>query len=489
MAIVALLWISGCTTTPSDPPGGPAAGGAGSTVVVDPSQEAGPGLATGEAALYGRVADDAGFSLPEAHVALLDTDHTDLTDSRGRFEFPSLPPGTYRLRIDKTGFRAAQAEVEAPSGVATRLNVTLVPLVDAGAGYRQHPHDYWNGRTEVLVKDSSFDWNPSKPASPVPQTVSRVSYWPNQAISTSCTSNFTKAQGGRSLTAGATTFKLDDPNQTIWPGTAWINISANWADSDYRGTALGFAWRSADTLNWTHGPLVPRGTVYSIPVEPHMSDVAHQVFTLWEFGLCKNDQSDKEMGRIIMGRVHVRATLVRGHEIGPDPPHPKFWENASVPLVDWSRTVTAMSIQRSTRGTNMPIYFPAPRLVPPGTKNVSLWISWEYKMPGSLPPVSALNPPLSLSYSPANVVPNTREYGSEFKRVPPSDSGPNWRLYDVTLLEGENDAYYQTRSNWVLMWGVEGQEDEEEWRNICQCQVSIHVRALAWKDPHDTTHL
>jgi hypothetical protein len=62
-----------------------------------------------DAVVTGTVLDPAGAAMPDTSVTALNTDtgvsKTVKSDSAGVYEFPALPPGTYTLSADKTGFK------------------------------------------------------------------------------------------------------------------------------------------------------------------------------------------------------------------------------------------------------------------------------------------------------------------------------------------------------------------------------------------------
>src|SRR5712692_2349786 len=59
--------------------------------------------------LSGTVRDESGGILPHVTVTLVSESTNDVrsqvTASSGNFTFPALPPGTYRLEIEATGFK------------------------------------------------------------------------------------------------------------------------------------------------------------------------------------------------------------------------------------------------------------------------------------------------------------------------------------------------------------------------------------------------
>ena len=98
--------------------------------------------------IQGDVVDAQGAAVPDAQVEALENDtgisHQSVTDKSGHFEFPSLPPGHYTVKITRSGFAATiQQNLTLTVGLTTSLKlilqvagstesvvVTDVPLVD-----------------------------------------------------------------------------------------------------------------------------------------------------------------------------------------------------------------------------------------------------------------------------------------------------------------------------------------------------------------------
>ncbi|MBK8595459.1 MAG: carboxypeptidase regulatory-like domain-containing protein [Holophagales bacterium] len=93
----------------------------------------GPALAQGSltGSLQGAVKDDQGGPLPgvsvtAASAALVKGKATTVTDSRGGYRFPSLPPGTYLVEAALQGFRnVQQPDVRVGLGQALVIDLTL----------------------------------------------------------------------------------------------------------------------------------------------------------------------------------------------------------------------------------------------------------------------------------------------------------------------------------------------------------------------------
>jgi Carboxypeptidase regulatory-like domain len=86
---------------------------------------------TGFSVLRGTISDQSGAVLPGAEISVTDLAtnirvRTITTDSTGNFEIPDLKPGSYRLRVEKIGFRPYVADdLLLDSGQTRRLDIAL----------------------------------------------------------------------------------------------------------------------------------------------------------------------------------------------------------------------------------------------------------------------------------------------------------------------------------------------------------------------------
>ncbi|HEY0035370.1 MAG TPA: TonB-dependent receptor plug domain-containing protein, partial [Longimicrobium sp.] len=81
------------------------------------------------AALAGRVVDGAGAPLPHARVTLAPLGRSVATDASGRFAFPSLPHGTYRVHATLMGYAMAVRELAVgPTGTEVTFVLEPTPL-------------------------------------------------------------------------------------------------------------------------------------------------------------------------------------------------------------------------------------------------------------------------------------------------------------------------------------------------------------------------
>jgi len=83
----------------------------------------------------GRVFDEYGASIPDATVLFQPADpRSGLTefgavaDSRGRFDFEGVRPGTYRVTCRARGYEITVAVEEVKPGVQTEVTLTMRPI-------------------------------------------------------------------------------------------------------------------------------------------------------------------------------------------------------------------------------------------------------------------------------------------------------------------------------------------------------------------------
>jgi hypothetical protein len=85
---------------------------------------------TDRATLRGAVTDPTGLAVPGADITLTEIgtngERKLATDENGNYEIPALKPGLYRIKVEKAGFRAYQADnLLLDAGLIRRLEVTM----------------------------------------------------------------------------------------------------------------------------------------------------------------------------------------------------------------------------------------------------------------------------------------------------------------------------------------------------------------------------
>src|SRR4051794_24649078 len=80
--------------------------------------------------ITGKITDSSGAAAPEAVITVTNSNtnaaRRTVTTDTGDYGFPSLPPGTYNVRVEKTGFKADETKnVEVNVQQSVRLDFTL----------------------------------------------------------------------------------------------------------------------------------------------------------------------------------------------------------------------------------------------------------------------------------------------------------------------------------------------------------------------------
>lgn len=78
--------------------------------------------------VIGAVHDPSGAAMPGIRVALDGTAHEALSSQNGGFVFEGVPAGEYVFVAEARGYYAAEAKVEVPVSMVTRIEVTMVPI-------------------------------------------------------------------------------------------------------------------------------------------------------------------------------------------------------------------------------------------------------------------------------------------------------------------------------------------------------------------------
>ncbi|MEL7058838.1 MAG: TonB-dependent receptor [Acidobacteriota bacterium] len=76
-------------------------------------------------AISGSVASDAGVPIPSARIVLVELRRSTLSDGSGAFQFDSVPAGTYRLQIDRSGSGTASRTIEVSAGQTLDVEVRV----------------------------------------------------------------------------------------------------------------------------------------------------------------------------------------------------------------------------------------------------------------------------------------------------------------------------------------------------------------------------
>ena len=93
------------------------------------------GLLYGQAVtgtLVGTVTDATGASVPNARVSIVEAStgvpRSTTTNESGNYSFPDLPPGTYTVNVEQTGFKKiSRANIDVLVNSTARVDLVLTP--------------------------------------------------------------------------------------------------------------------------------------------------------------------------------------------------------------------------------------------------------------------------------------------------------------------------------------------------------------------------
>jgi hypothetical protein len=483
-ALLVIALFAGCSAKPATTLDD---NGPGGSIIVTTGADGQIVTVAGDAgAILGTVVNDIGVPVATSHIALLGTDYSTFSNKSGRFELLNVTAGTHTMRVDHMDYRATEQQIQVAAGQVTQLSVTLVPKVSVGAGYRPHLHDYWGGAVEKVVIDQTFDWHePYDHDAPYAGGAGEVQRYYSTATQASGTHPCLYTgpnEKQNQLYFNNRLIWFNDPAQTVYEGTAAIEVKLDWTSNDAPVEELILGYRAANMTNYEVTTPIKKGVPFTLPVSPEMWDSGHQAFTLWDFGLCVAYETEIPAdGKFFIGKVKVFMKLIRGHEILPEPPHPNFWANGSEVLVIDGLKKSTSAQYATSRSQYRGDFFVKPtgsKLVPPGTKTLRATLEWTYSGPAPQPKA------WSLTYRPANVNPRSYDGPGDFQKVAPTESGATKRVYDIPIKPGESDAFYQQRSNWGFMLNLEGEEASSNWVNPCgNCKIEFKIDAVAIQDP------
>lgn len=440
------------------------------------------GLLDGEAgAVNGTVVDDIGIPVAGVFITLDETFHSTQTSNVGTFYLGNVTPGRYLVRASHPDFVSLQQVLDVEPGRITEVQVVIV-LRNAGSGdMRAHLHDYWGKETRINVIDSSFEWHaPYDDTGPYSESFGRYYDTATHANVHPCV--WTDSEDEVYFNQRLIWF--DEPTTLVYAGTKQIEVTLDWAEEDYAGDQLKLAWRGSGSPKFTEGELFAKGSTYIIPVDPIDWDSSHQTFSLWEIFMCTPEEATTGVvddTEAVLGSIDVVMDLARME--GPIPaerPHPVLWpaDGRSVVVAGTEKSYAAgYSLSRSTYGSNFVVRPDETEngsvLVPPRTKELLVHLEWTTSSPQP--------EPWSLTYRPANVRFFDMKDPGDMLKPAPSAKGATSRDYVIAVEPGQEDQFYQSKSNWYFMLNLEGKEADWQYTNGFDYKLTLTVTAI--KDP------
>lgn len=493
------LGLSGCIGGGADDAGlgGPSASGGDIEYHFESPGNGTAGLHAGTGAIVGVVQDAYSFAVSGAHVSLLGTSNFTETNSKGAFEFLSIAPGTYTIHIDRKGFVSLEEEVRVRNGNVTRVTITMVPLVDKGAGFRPHHHNDWGDLASMPLHSgdvtfTTYDYDTGQTTNDLscsnvdPYAVANDAIYAAEGVAFGTNYNM------YARTDCTEPFSLKD-KALVLPGTYDIEVKVTWDKNVNKVEKVGLTFGDNRPWNWNETTLYPRksGEPFHIRSAWEMTDVGHQLFSTWTFGLyiSLNDGSPANPAfshQVLGGPFHVEMTIKKG-VVNVEPAHPdRFGEKdtyntfAGYYAYGYCAGLIGFYVNGYTSPCQdyMTYYYasyppqPHPPLIPQGTKWAEVWLNetaaatmgpagWDFK------------------YSPANVPPSERQQPNYQWKTAKAAPGSGKSLhYVIPVTDVEADPFYARSTTWLFQI-----EERHASPQVYSGQPSWRLTLVSHRDP------
>lgn len=372
----------------------------------------------GGASIYGDVRDLVGRPIARAHVTIIGTDNTTLTDNRGQFHLDGVPLGNHRIRFDKLGYRSIENSTVINPDRVNIFHVKMAPSNYIGPDSIPHGHDRWPAQ-EATVAVFAGD---------VPSVNGR----PMTDGSHCLGPNNVRCESSAAFTL-PDEFQGNDPN-VILPGTIDLEYVISWTGGsvdraglevqspvDGSGAYCPAPWASAAGCP-TYYSLQPRknGEVGHLAVGVEMMDNGHARFTMWSFKLYVPTITF-DSDQLLPAGFHVAMKIHKG-VVPLEPAHRDFWgKREAIALIDY---VPGAS----------PVHWAPGGLVPPETKWIDVVLEQSQRT----------NVQYAISRTTA------QHNGKDLTLEPPFKRSELRVEYRRALCDDQPDAFYQTTTRWVF---------------------------------------
>ncbi len=455
-ALLALLLVSislsGCTSQSSAPPlaaSAPMVAPEDGDVKTDRIALSNESKTTGNGSITGTVHDEQNMPLPGAFVVLFGSDRTAVTTKLGRFDFPNLTVGDYRIRIDREAFKSIEIPVRVDAGFLTNLDITMVPAV--GANLRAHLHDYWAGQTTLLLLEQD------------------VEIHTNGDQNKYCTPGSYDCFGYVKFPDAA-----PDGSAIILPGTYDVEVTVTWTASSSSAKSIGVGFRSNNEPGYEQSPghvdinytlMYPRpsGVPTHIRTAWEMGDVGHQVFSTWQIFINVPRVGFFPAVVTNLGTYHVKVVLHKG--IVPlEPGHRDFWGGkTTLPILDGA--AIRLTCPSTCALPDDAAKWVPPRLIPPGTSRLTITLNADQvAMPTPTDWV--------LLFKAADTPPTAPRDFAPFKPVADPSGTALSKSYEMRLTAIQTDQFYSQHSNWAFAVD-DGKDGQVAYTNAITLKLSV----------------
>lgn len=168
---------------------------------------------------------------------------------------------------------------------------------DVDLGHMPHLHDYWQGKERATIMDADVE---------VDQF-------------TALAFTFFNARSG-AAGVGGTFFRFPEGG-LVYEGTGQMEITPTWTDPTVTGAMLRY--RSPADSDFSEPVALTQGQPLVLDITPEMTDMPHDKESRWMFLLTAPS------GGALVGKVHIRADILRMRDITLFPGHPELFGGAS----------------------------------------------------------------------------------------------------------------------------------------------------------------
>lgn len=310
---------------------------------------------------------------------------------------------------------ASPHDAAGPEGRGTASTITAPTewsyVADPNESGAPHVHDYWNGRSEVVLVEAPFQLSSRGAVDSLP----------------------------RAPRADFALIPLPE-GATVFPGTATINVTVQWSSSDTWAKRVAVYAVSPNQRAFEISD-APSGRTHALRLNESDWDLPHSTLSRWSASI-----SLRGMGIAPGGSASgsIRLVIIRSNEpVRPSPPHPDWWKgNASVVLESARGPLLEAGGLGPTvaPGQQPPEYvsnFSLIPVVPIGTERFTVRLEFN----------SGTNPAVHyqplLAWKPAD----KRNY--EMRGVRPTSEPKAW-VWNVPVEPRMWDSPYATNTGWTL---------------------------------------
>jgi hypothetical protein len=290
--------------------------------------------------------------------------------------------------------------------MSAMANMTNMSPNATNLGDRPHIHDYWLGRTRVVLA--------------------------SEDVKLSSDYTFDNVFGFRDASVGGAYYLLPK-GETVYEGTGKMDITVDWTDPGISG--LSFVYMDPTMPDWSQAQVLTKGQPLEMTIKPSQTDLPHSGASRWQFYF-KGAGSPS----VAYGTFHLKIEIVRVGNLTLFPAHPNFFGGGtSLLIMDCDTTSNAPGFANqiadfvtNTKPQAQGFTLPSGRIVPPET--VLLTISITPKDTASQ--VRGI----SLAYRSTN-----RTYDQAKEMESPTKGTFNFR---VGVTPDDVDSYYANSSQW-----------------------------------------